>query len=420
MEITVEKINGKIGVAVSGGMDSMALLNAYLAINQDLCVINIEHGIRGKSSIDDSNFVRNYCKNNNVECLSFSVDTLNSMANGESVETCARRLRYQIFDKLLFDGTVQKIALAHHADDNVETVLMRIFRGTGINGLIGISDRENYIRPLIKFSKEDVCSYVKTKSIPFVTDETNANVDYTRNYVRNEIIPKIKDRYPSLIESVSRLCSCAQEINSYINSQVAPFVPIDDGCLSNGLFGYPLVIIKYTIMAIIKNLGYPQDFENRHVESVVDLINKPNNTVIDLPFNMQASRFNDDLYIYKNREYTFCEPFSIDSKYTFCDTTYSFQSATFIRPHATINLSRLPSSCHIRTRKDGDVFKKVNGKTKLLSDFLNEKKLPIYQKNRILVLAKDNEIFAVLGIETADSVKVENLQKDKIIHIIKE
>ena len=419
--IDLQKIDGKIGVAVSGGMDSMALLNAYLAINQDIAVINIEHGIRGESSLRDSDFVRDFCKKHNIELLQFFVDVPNSLHTGESIETGARRIRYEIFDKLIFDGKVQKIALAHHADDNAETILMRVFRGTGIHGLSGIQERENYLRPLLKYSRNDIVEYVTKNNIPFVTDETNLTSDYTRNYIRNEIMPLVKTKYPSVIESITRLADNAKEVDEYLSSLVLPVESTEDGYIIKNLFGVPNIIQKYTIMDIVKKLGHLQDFETRHILSVLELKDKPNNTVINLPFNMLALKVNSDLIIeYANNEVFKETVFDINSSYVYGGYRYSFCKSNSIKVGSTFALDYLPQGAVIRTRKDGDVFKRVNGKTKLLSDFLNDKKLTKIQKDKLLVIAKDNTVFAILGLETADSVKVQNLEKDIIIHIQRE
>ena len=419
--IDLQKIDGKIGVAVSGGMDSMALLNAYLAINQDIAVINIEHGIRGESSLRDSDFVRDFCKKHNIELLQFFVDVPNSLHAGESIETGARRIRYEIFDKLIFDGKVQKIALAHHADDNAETILMRVFRGTGIHGLSGIQERENYLRPLLKYSRNDIVEYVTKNNIPFVTDETNLTSDYTRNYIRNEIMPLVKTKYPSVIESITRLADNAKEVDEYLSSLVLPVENTEDGYIIKNLFGVPNIVQKYTIMDIVKKLGHLQDFETRHILSVLELKDKPNNTVINLPFNMLALKVNNDLIIeYANNEIFEETVFDINSSYVYGGYRYSFCKGNSIKVGSTFALDYLPQGAVIRTRKDGDVFKRVNGKTKLLSDFLNDKKLTKIQKDKLLVIAKENTVFAILGLETADSVKVQNLEKNIIIHIQRE
>ncbi len=420
MELSVKKQNFKIGVAVSGGIDSMCLLYCYRKMKQDLVVINVEHGIRGETSLRDTDFVRNYCVLGNIPFLTFSVNVPESLLDGESVETCARRLRYEIFDKLISDGTVQKIALAHHADDNAETVLMRIFRGTGIHGLVGITDRDNYLRPFVKYSRKDIESFAAEYAVPYVLDETNLSSDYTRNYIRNSIIPLIKIKYPAFLTAVARLSENASEIDEYLLSQALPVEATEDGYCVKGFFSAPIVIQKYTVMQIIHKFGFMQDFETRHVGSVIALAKKSNNTTIDLPFNLCATKYDEVLYIERKTSFTFEEqPYDERAALTFAGKTYRFLPSEKLIPGVSFDPDKIPEGAVIRLRKDGDKFKRVNGKTKLLSDFLNEKKLTNMQKNKLLVLAKGSKILAILGLETSDYIKITE-QTNRIVIITKE
>ena len=191
MEIKIDK-NLTIGVAVSGGVDSMVMLNLLKDSGAKIIAINIEHGIRGAVSKRDSKFVRNYCKRHEIECLSYNVNSPEyAVEKNISVELAARTLRYEIFDALLADGIVDVIALAHHLNDQVETVLMRMFRGTGIKGLRGIVDRPGYIHPMLNFTKAEIREYASAHRIPYKEDATNFDSEYTRNYIRHEIITNI-------------------------------------------------------------------------------------------------------------------------------------------------------------------------------------------------------------------------------------
>ena len=261
MRLGIKKSNEKIGVAVSGGIDSMTLLYLYQKANQDIIVINFEHGIRGESSRQDSQFVKEYCEKNNLDLLHFDLNVLDNCKQGESVETCARRLRYKIFNDLLKNGTIKKIALAHHADDNLETVLMRLFRGTGIRGLVGITDHDNFIHPLLTYTRKEIEDYALANKIPYVEDETNKKSDYTRNYLRNELIPLIKLKYSDVTNSVNRLSSIANETSDYLYSIAIESESVTNGELLKGLFGYPKIIQKYSVLKCIHKFGIAQDFE---------------------------------------------------------------------------------------------------------------------------------------------------------------
>lgn len=415
----MNKIDCKIGVAVSGGVDSMTLLYAYEKAEQNLVVVNIEHGIRGETSLRDTDFVKKYCALNNIPFLGFSVDAPKNARSGESVETCSRRLRYEIFDKLVSEGTVQKIALAHHADDNAETVLMRIFRGTGLRGLAGITDRGDYIRPLLGYSRGEIAEFAAEHNIPFVTDETNAENEYTRNYIRNELMPLIKLKYPNVLASVSRLSENALEADEYLSSLALPPEKIESGYKINGFFGQPKILQKYSVTRAVKSFGFLQDFESRHMEEVNRLAEKPNNTTINLPFGLTATKYDSTLFVSGGAEKFFETPFSAEAKFSYLGYSYRFENGDSMKRGISFDLNKLPQNAVIRQRKNGDEFKRVNGKTKLLSDFLNERKLPKPEKDALLVLAEGSTVFAVLGIETADAVKIDNDTK-RIIYIIRE
>jgi tRNA(Ile)-lysidine synthase len=169
--------DSKIALALSGGRDSMALAYALKAQGTPFFAINFDHGIRGEKSTKDSAFVKEWCKANGIQCVSISFDTPKyAKDNGLTIEQGARELRYFHFQKLLDEGKCDYVALAHHNDDQVETILMRIFRGTGIRGLKGMSEVSGkYVRPLINYTREDIDEYVRANSIPYVEDETNCD-----------------------------------------------------------------------------------------------------------------------------------------------------------------------------------------------------------------------------------------------------
>lgn len=417
----VEKLDKTVGLAVSGGKDSMAMLHCYRLVCQKMIVINIEHGIRGENSQKDSEFVKEYCNTWEIPFLSFSIKTLEECEKTkESTESAARRLRYEIFDSLLAQKKVDVIALAHHADDNTETVLMRIFRGTGIKGLRGITERKGFIRPLIKYTRAEIEEYVAQNDIPFIEDETNKQSIYTRNFIRLEIIPKIKERYGEVTKVVDRLCDNAKEIDDYLLSKIGEITIKNKQCIIKNLFEKDTILQKYAVREGFFRLGIMQDVEARHIESIVALKDKENNTAIDMPFFSRAVRHNNDLIITsENRSNEFFEELNINKIYEHNGYYYRFEIGEHIAKGISFDYDKVPKQAVIRNWLSGDTFKRVNGKTKLVSDFLNEQKLSKIEKENILVLANQQTILAILGYETSDLIKVDKTTK-KIIHIIKE
>ena len=173
-------------------------------------------------------------------------------------------------------------------------------------------------------------------------------------------------------------------------------------------------------METVRSMGHLQDFETRHVESVLSLAEKPNNTEIDLPFSLSCVKFGNGVIFSKKVDENFFEqPFEEEKTYVYKGKTYRFKETDELVPGVSVDPDKLPVGCVIRERKDGDVFKRVNGKTKLLSDFLNEKKLSKPDKDELLVLCLGSEVYAVLGLETSDKVKITEETK-RILRIIKE
>lgn len=336
-----------------------------------------------------------------------------------SVELAARELRYAVFEKYLADGTVKAIALAHHADDNAETVLMRLFRGTGVKGLKGIVERDNYIRPLLKYTREDILFYARENGVEYVDDETNADSAYTRNFIRNELLPAIKEKYPAVVESIYRLSKNAEEIDAFLEKNLIKPEKTADGYVLRNLFDADVAIQKYSMNAVLRTLGAVKDVEDVHLTALLNLKDKENNVTLDMPFGITALKYDKSLCFFKETKEEFVErPFSPKDKYVFGGFTYRFTEADCMSPRLTFDGDKA-IDCVVRTRRDGDKFCRVNGKNKLLSDFLNEKKLLKSQKDKLLLLVKGDVVYAVLGLEVAEEVKIDENTK-KIIYIVKE
>ncbi len=418
MEIEVNE--GVTGVAVSGGVDSMVLLRLFMESGADFFVINVEHGIRGESSVSDSEFVAKFCREHNIKCFIERVDALKYASERKiSVELAARELRYGVFERFLKEKKAERIALAHHADDNAETVLMRIFRGTGIRGLKGITDRDRFIRPLIKYTRKEIEEYAEKNGVKYVSDETNADNIYTRNFIRNELMPLIKLRYPSVVRSLSRLSDIAEETDEFLAKCAILPENTADGCVLRGFFKADKLIKKYSAESALRSLGAVKDVEYVNLNDLSELDNKENNACADMPFGITAIKYGDDLFFVKRATGGFTEETFDAGKTYFCGNYfYRFERGKEIVAGITFDGDKT-SGCVVRRRADGDRFRRVNGRSKLLSDFLNEKKLLKSEKDSVLVLAKGNVIYAVLGIEVAEEAKIDENTKN-IYYAIKE
>lgn len=216
----------KIVIGVSGGPDSIALLDVLIKLQSeikfDITVAHINHMIR-TDAIDDQKYVEQYCKNKNIPCF-VKKEHVEELAKQEKIgtEEAGRNLRYKFFNEILEKTDSNKIATAHTKNDNAETVLMNILRGTGTSGLKGIkAKRDNkYIRPLIECERKEIEEYCNENNLEPRIDKTNMENIYTRNKVRNLLIPYIQKEFnPNIIESLNRLSQIASMENDYFETK---------------------------------------------------------------------------------------------------------------------------------------------------------------------------------------------------------
>ena len=411
----------KICVAVSGGRDSVALLHCLKGIESEsiaenphfvISAVNVEHGIRGEASVKDSEFVKKLCSEWNIPLFSFSVDVPEfAKRNGYTEEQAGRILRYEIFDKLIADGKCDFVALAHHLDDQVETVFMRILRGTGIRGISGMKKVSgNYIRPLLSFDRDSIDRYIEENKLDYVDDATNCDTAYTRNYLR-EVLSTLKSRYPHMGESVARLCENAREADEYIDSQV-PQIEVKNGIVyiktadcANKL------IAKRLIYRASCALGVMQDIEDRHYTLALDLLGKPTGKYIMLTHGLYVYKEGDRLAFtlkdcgFKIFERSFCEGDFEDIGLSV--KRVNKQDIEFGGDALYIDGDKLPDGAVIRARRDGDIIRKFGGGTKSLGDFLTDKKIPLRDRENLVVIAKDKNVYAVPSVDISADVKID-------------
>ncbi len=421
--------NAIVGVALSGGMDSIALCHILKMSGAKVVALNVEHGIRGESSIKDSQFVKDWCRENGIKFYGYKVDALTySKEMGYTIEQGARELRYKCFEDALSKGICDVVALAHHLDDQVETILMRILRGTGVNGLQGMSEvRGKYIRPLLEYSREDIENYVRENHLPFVTDETNEDTRYTRNFLREEIA-RLKERFPSLIDSFDRLQSNAREDNDYLNS-LLPEVECVNGEVYVDINGMHVALAKRLIYKAIGTLHVTKDIEDRHISLILQLNLLESGKRLELPHGVVAHKSgNKIVFCLQNKDIdAICKAFEIGAHEDIgveieVVSRKEFESEFSVqRGNGALcfDLDKLPKGVIFRRRQDGDFINKFGGGTKSLGDFLTDKKVALRHRDSLVVLAKDSEVYIVVGVEISRKIMVDDMTKHiaKIVKI---
>ena len=290
---TIKKYNliedgDKIILAVSGGPDSISMLDILYKIQQNekinfkIVVAHVNHMIR-EEAMEDAMYVKNFCKKRNIEFYLKSID-VKKIANNNKIgtEEAGRKERYKFFDELAKKINANKIAIAHNRNDNVETVFMHILRGTGINGLKGIEPKRGmYIRPLIECERKEIEEYCEENNLEPRIDKTNFENIYTRNKIRNVVIPYVQKEFnQNIIQTIDRLSKLVIEEEEYMDKQVKKVfndlllfegekeIQIDLKKFNNLEKVIKSRLILYTITRIF---GSSEGIEKIHIEDIIKL-----------------------------------------------------------------------------------------------------------------------------------------------------
>ena len=217
----------KIIVGLSGGPDSMVLIHILIQLGYECIAAHCNFHLRGEDSNNDEKFVVKWCEKNGVLLETNSYDTIAyASKNKISIEMAARDLRYEWFEKLRVKHKADSIAIAHHRDDSIETILINLIRGTGIKGLTGIPVKNNHIvRPLLSISRNKIMEYLSNNQVPYVTDITNEEDIYTRNTLRLKVLPLLEEINTSVRNSILTTSSNLQEVEKIYNNYIINTLP---------------------------------------------------------------------------------------------------------------------------------------------------------------------------------------------------
>lgn len=279
--------NDKIVVGVSGGPDSITLLTILIKLketyNLSIVVAHINHQIR-ENAIKDEEYVKNFCQKNDIECFIKRADIVKkAQKEKKGLEETGREVRYNFFEEVLKNTNSNKIAIAHNLNDNCETIIMNQLRGTGLAGLKGIEPkREKYIRPLIEISREEIEDYCKKNKLNPRYDESNDDNTYTRNRIRNIVIPYIKKEFnPNIVSSMNRMAQIIRENEEFLNKEVKKaydeIILTEENEISYDLKKFnekDIVIQKRLILCGIQKIfGDTKGIEKINLDDIIKLCN---------------------------------------------------------------------------------------------------------------------------------------------------
>lgn len=409
----------KICVAVSGGKDSMALLHYLYTRAREygitLSALNCDHKIRGETSARDSAFVKEWCGEHNIP-LSFFV----WQTEREKTESAARAWRLECYRKALESGA-DAVATAHHMNDNAETVLFNLARGSSLSGMKGITDGAGIIRPLISCTRGQIDNYIRENNIPYVEDESNFTDDYTRNKIRHNVLPELEKAVPNAVNAIYRFSRLAADDEEYFDGIIK-----ERNLVKRIPQGAEIAFCKEKVIfrrAVLKGLRSFQsdikDYTAEHLERLYNLQFAENGKRFGF-LNLTAYKEEGKIAIIKETD-IFCEevPFK-----NFCGDSFCGQLFIICESEGRGNTKTLkfdpgciPESAVIRFMKAGDKFKRFGGGTKSLGDYFTDKKIPQRIRKQIPLIADGSEVLAVGGVEISDKIKITE-KTEKIYYLV--
>ena len=429
---------------LSGGADSVAMILVLSELSHtmgfNVCAAHLNHMIRGQEADEDENFVRELCLRHNIPLYAKQISAVQySEEHGYGLEEGARLLRYSFFDDAAEFFSADKIATAHNADDNLETIIFNLQRGSGITGLCGIPmKRDKIIRPIIFSDRNAILKYLSEKGQNYRTDSTNSCTDYTRNRIRLNIIPEIKKINPTASTVVARNTELLRNDCEFFDLEVKRI--IRENCkIFDDKIQIQCSVLKELhkslstriVRAMIDRLVGVKDYGNKHIFAAVMLAQSESAAgTVSLPQKMQAVKYNGLFEIRHEQKQSSTKinsrKLNIDGETPLPEIGLIVQcsklktNCKFMQTTDTfcVNCDRISGELIVRSREQGD--KITLGKrnvTKTLKKLMTEMKIPTNKREQIPVISDSNGVVAVYGIGCDKNKQAENNSAANCLYI---
>lgn len=431
----------RVLAGVSGGADSVCLLLVLLEyqkkVNFEIKVVHVEHGIRGEASLQDAEYVKNLCGQFGIsyECVSRDIPAM-AREQKLSTEEAGRIARYQIFEQIRESWGANKIAVAHNQNDQAETILWNLVRGSGLDGAAGIRPvRDHIIRPLLECSRMEIEDYLKKRNITWREDATNQELDYTRNVIRNVLLPQMQENLNS--GSIQHLAAFGTEMqkNQEFLQKLADRACEKEVILRPGYVKIHLeaferedeFLQERILRHCLKEAGCGlKDMQRTHIESIRSLAEKQSGREIALPGGWRARREFRDLILEQHadeaKEEKNEEQFALQIPGETVTPWGTFQVRIFLNENQAIpqkkytkwlSYDKITTGICLRTRRAGD-FLTINsqGGRKKLKSYLMEEKIPVGERDQIPLLSMGSEVLWIVGHRISEGYKIEKDTKE--------
>ena len=414
----------EIVVGFSGGADSVCLLHVLNSIKSDfgfsLTAAHVNHGLRGAEALRDAEFANNFCKEYAIPFRLLNADCpAEAEKTGESFEECGRRIRYDFFDSLCSEAS--RIATAHNSNDNAETVIFNIIRGSSLNGACGIPPvRDNIIRPLLYCSRAEIEGYCDENNLEFVTDSTNKSVDYSRNKIRHLVIPVLEEINNGAVNNINSFSGFARSVNSFVNEEVSDVLErayVSENAYSvNILLSQNVYICKQCIVDAFSRFS-DKSVDSKKVDSVYALLY--NGGRLQLFGEDYVEVVKGTLRFYKNKEVNITEEAYVeDFPFCFNNGSFNIKIVKYTNSLKKINnlvldnlidCDKIVGKICLRTRNSGDHIRLPRRNvSKSLKKLFSEINIPIENRDILPVIADDNGVIWVYSIGVAERCKVDD------------
>ncbi|WP_289291285.1 MULTISPECIES: tRNA lysidine(34) synthetase TilS [Bacteroides] len=406
-------LNARIIVALSGGADSVALLRILHTLGYDCEAAHCNFHLRGAESDRDEMFVRKLCKTMRIPLYTIDFATEQyAIEKKISIEMAARELRYQWFAEIKEKTKADVIAVAHHQDDSVETVLLNLIRGTGINGLLGIRPKNgDIVRPLLCISRKEITDYLQNAGQEYVTDSTNLQDEYTRNKIRLNLLPLMQEINPLVKEHIIDTSNYLNDVNRIYNKG------IEEGkqrVIEKGNIRIVPLLKEPSPGALLFEILYPLGFNAAQTKNILAILE-----------GQTGKQFisKDGWRVVKDRELLLIDKKEKQEIPPFCLIKEEKEyTRDFIIPHekhiACFDTDKLIGELNLRKWQTGDIFIPfgMKGKKKV-SDYLTDRKFSIIQKENQWVLCCGDKIIWIVGERTDNRFRID--EKTKKVTVFK-